>query len=183
MEILVFEGIHYTRVLSFNMNTLSITQLGYLTTRLYLATSVRVGAKAYFFGLNYLTNGYFLVMDLETLEEKVFDVGFSPFNDQPEAFYDGENIYILGGNEEEVSRGILQLNPDSHEWKLVPVNNFQLPDVAYHYNRAPAPIYVEKLGRINFFGGSIRNRFTGAVVFPKDVWYVDVNPVKGDKTD
>ncbi|OXA40945.1 hypothetical protein Fcan01_24302 [Folsomia candida] len=183
-EILIFEGqSHYHRVSSFNMSTLIATEKGSLVPGLRSATSVRVGGKAYLFGIAAPHNSAFQVLDLETLEGPVFDVGFFPFNHAPEVVYNGENIYILGGNRGPPSRGILQLDPNSYEWRLVPVDNFQLQDEDYYYDVAPVPIYVEKLGRIYFFGGKVMNRYTGETIFPRDVWYLDLAPVRGNSAE
>lgn len=137
------------------------------------AYSARIGSRVFLIGGPVETRftNQLMVYDLDTGISTIGPPGFptSPYNQDNTVVADDKAVYMLGPTNEYPTDGLIKINPDTLDFEFVYVDNWPLTGSAM-FQRAPVPVYVNKLNRIYFFGGD--PVYSAPPI--DTIWYVEV---------
>lgn len=140
------------------------------------ATAIKVGSKAFLFGVRDPEAARMAVeVDVDTFFNMQY-VGLATlptFTWHPSSVWDGNYGYVIGGYDSSTgvrTDGIIQFNPVTYENRFIPVENFPVGGSS-HFWYSPATVFVPSRNRIYFFGGY------SSIKIHDEIFYIDLTPL------
>jgi len=83
-----------------------------------------------------------------------------------------DEIYIFAGLYYLETNEIVQMNATTQDYRRVPIENLDFQE-GVRWDMAPTSVWVEKLNRIYFFGGS--RGYLWGTWNVDEIWYIDLD--------
>jgi len=146
-------------------------------------TSAVLGNRGYIFGQNPRDSRILEInLDSFVITSRYFANHIFQKNDI--AVTDGLHFYIIesinpdSGSEVPVTNSFFRIALDSgYPWNrdYPEVENYPVQQAELNYLNPPSPVFVDRLNRIYYFGGKIRNSLSNTDSYVDDIWYIDLS--------